>query len=112
MPTVRVGAPACKRSHSSHIAVHKLCRLRTTFVDGHVVLLENKQYFTTLAVEEQELDAENFTIVGRVYIKAMSSTLFEQKQLHTMAVSLLKYPLLKNCDSLRGSSNFHLDHPS
>ena len=67
MPTVRVGALAGRRSHNSHIVVHKPCHLRTTVVDGRVVLLENKQNSIVLVLEEQELDAKHFTVVESVY---------------------------------------------
>ena len=63
MPTVRVGALAGRRSHNSHIVVHKPCHLRTTVVDRRVVLLENEQNSIALGLEEQELDAEHSAVV-------------------------------------------------
>ncbi|EYC22434.1 hypothetical protein Y032_0017g3348 [Ancylostoma ceylanicum] len=36
-------------------------------VDGRVVLLENEQNSIVLVVEEQELDAKHFFVVGSVY---------------------------------------------
>ena len=63
MPTVRVGALAGRKSHNSHIVVHKPCHLPTTVVDRRVVLLENEQNPIALALEEQEVDAKHSTAV-------------------------------------------------
>ncbi|EYB87334.1 hypothetical protein Y032_0265g667 [Ancylostoma ceylanicum] len=104
MLTVRVGSLAGKRSHNSHTVVDKSCRLRTTVVDGRVVLLEKEQNSFALVPEEQELDAEHFTLVRyftQVKIKAISSPPFKQQPFYSMTASPPKYRLLKSYVSVR-----------